>query len=110
MVRSLSRRGYRVSGYSAPEEALQALREKARSYDVLVSDYMMPGMSGLDIAREAAALRPDLPVIIFSGHIDEELRRKARELGVRQLLGKLDAPDELTETIDRLTAGAAAAR
>ena len=110
MVRSLSRRGYRVSGYSAPEEALQALREKARSYDVLVSDYMMPGMSGLDIAREAAALRPDLPVIIFSGHIDEELRRKARELGVRQLLGKLDAPDELTEAIDRLTAGAAAAR
>ena len=108
MVRSLSRRGYRVSGYSSPEEALQAVREKPRSYDVVVSDYMMPGCSGLDVAREVAAVRPDLPVIIFSGHIDEELRRRARELGVRQLLGKLDAPNELTEAIDRLTAGAAA--
>jgi PAS domain S-box-containing protein len=108
MVRSLLRRGYRVSGYSSPEEALQAVREKPRSYDVVVTDYVMPGRSGLDIAREVAAVRPDLPVIIFSGHIDEDLRRRARELGVRQLLGKLDAPDELTEAIDRLTSGAAA--
>jgi PAS domain S-box-containing protein len=104
MVRSLSRRGYRVSGYSRPEEALHALREKPRTYDVVVSDYIMPGMSGLDVAREVAAIRPDLPVVLFSGHIDDELRRKARELGVRQLLGKLDAADELTEAIDRLTA------
>jgi two-component system, cell cycle sensor histidine kinase and response regulator CckA len=64
----------------------------------------MPGLSGLDVAREAAAVRPDLPVVIFSGHIDDQLRSKARELGVRQLLGKLDAPDELLEAIDRLTA------
>jgi PAS domain S-box-containing protein len=102
MVRSLSRRGYRVSGYSRPEEALQALREQPRTYDVVVSDYLMPGMTGLDVAREVAAIRPDLPVVLFSGHIDDELRRRARELGVRQLLGKLDAADELTEAIDRL--------
>jgi CheY-like chemotaxis protein len=106
MVRSLSRRGYRVSGYSAPEEALNALREAPHSYDVVMSDYIMPGLSGLDVAREVAAIRPGLPVVILSGHIDDELRRKARELGVRQLLGKLDAPDELLEVIDRLTAGA----
>jgi|RhiMetdeSRZDD1v2_1073273.scaffolds.fasta_scaffold01681_9 PAS domain S-box-containing protein len=104
MVRSLSRRGYRVSGYSRPEEALQALREQPRSYDVVVSDYIMPGMTGLDIAREVTAIRPELPVLLFSGHIDEELRRKARDLGVRELLGKLDAADELTEAIARLTA------
>jgi CheY-like chemotaxis protein len=104
MVRSLSRRGYRVSGYSRPEEALHALREQPRSYDVVVSDYIMPGMTGLDVAREVAAIRSDLPVLLFSGHIDEELRRKARELGVRELLGKLDAADELTEAIARLTA------
>ena len=106
MVRSLSRRGYRVSGYSTPEGALDALRGQPRSYDVVVSDYIMPGMTGLDIAREVAAIRPDLPMVLFSGHIDEELRHKARELGVGQLLGKLDAADELTEAIDRLTAAA----
>src|SRR5262245_963534 len=104
MVRTLSRRGYRVTGYSRPDEALHALRDQPRTYDVVVSDYIMSGMTGLDVAREVATIRPGLPVVLFSGHIDEELRSKARELGVRQLLGKLDAPDELTEAIDRLTA------
>ena len=37
-------------------------------------------------------------------HIDDELRRKARESGVCQLMGKLGAADELTEAIDRLAA------
>jgi PAS domain S-box-containing protein len=104
MVRSLSRRGYRVSGYSSPVEALRALRDPSHTCDVVVTDYIMPGTSGLDFAREVAALRPGLPVLLFSGHIDDELRRKARESGVRQLLGKLDAADELTEAIERLTA------
>lgn len=46
----------------------------------------------------------NLPVLLFSGHIDEELRRRARELGVRELLGQLDAADELIHAIDRLAA------
>jgi len=104
MVRSLSRRGYRVSGYSSPEEALHALREQPRAYDVVVTDYIMPGMNGLEVARAVAAIQPSLPVLLFSGHIDDELRLKARELGVRQLLGKLDAADELINAIDRLAA------
>jgi PAS domain S-box-containing protein len=105
MVRSLSRRGYRVSGYSSPEKAVQALRDASNAYDVVVTDYIMPGLSGLDVAREVTALRPGLPVVLFSGHIDDELRRLARESGVRQLMGKLDAADELTEAIERLTTG-----
>ena len=104
MVRSLSRRGYRVSGYSSPEEALHALREQPLTYDVVVTDYIMPGMNGLEVARAVAAIRPNLPVVLFSGHIDDELRRKARESGVCQLMGKLGAADELTEAIDRLAA------
>jgi signal transduction histidine kinase/CheY-like chemotaxis protein len=104
MVRSLSRRGYRVSGYSSPADALRALRDVSHACDVVVTDYIMPGTSGLDFAREVAALRPGLPVVLFSGHIDDELRRKARESGVRQLMGKLGAADELTEAIERLTA------
>ena len=104
MVRSLSRRGYRVSGYSSPAQALRALRDASHPCDVVVTDYIMPGTSGLDFAREVAALRPGLPVVLFSGHIDDDLRRKARESGVRQLMGKLGAADELTEAIERLTA------
>lgn len=102
MVRMLSRHGYRVSGHTVAEEALDAVRAAPGEYDLFVSDAIMPKWSGLDVARELSRIRPDLPVAIFAGHIDAELTRKAQALGVRQLLNKLNASEELLEAIDRL--------
>jgi PAS domain S-box-containing protein len=107
MVRMLSRHGYSVSGYTVAEEALGAVRAAPQAYDLFVSDCIMPRLSGLDVARELSRIRPDLPVAIFAGHIDAELRRKAQALGVRQLLSKLNASDELLDAIDQLTGSAA---
>ncbi len=103
MVRMLSRHGYRVSGHTVPEEALDAVRAAPREYDLFVSDAIMPRWSGLDVARELSKIRPDLPIAIFAGHIDAELVRKAHALGIRQLLNKLNASEELLDAIDRLT-------
>jgi DNA-binding NtrC family response regulator len=99
----LSRHGYRVSGHTVAEEALDAVRAEPQAYDLFVSDCIMPGLSGLEVAQELSRIRPDLPVAIFAGHIDAELRRKAQELGVREVLNKLNASDELLDAIDRLT-------
>ena len=53
--RLLERRGYRVSGYTDQREALAALRADPAAFDLVVTDYNMPGMSGLDVAREVRA-------------------------------------------------------
>jgi CheY-like chemotaxis protein len=108
MVRTLPRHGYRVSGHTVAEAALDAVRAAPQEYDLIVTDYKMPGLSGLDVARELSRIRPDLPVVIISGYVDDELRRRARELGVRQVLHKLHTLDELFEVIDRLTGNAVA--
>ena len=107
MVRMLSRHGYRVSGHTVAEEALDAVRAAPQAYDLFLSDCNMPRLSGLDVARELSRIRPDLPVVIFAGQVDAELQRKAHELGVRQLLNKLSASNELLDAIDRLTGSAA---
>ena len=109
LVKTLSRQGYRVSGHTVPEAALDAVRAEPQAYDVFVSDHKMPGMSGLEVARELSRIRPDLPVIIISGYVDNELQFMARELGVRRLLHKLHTLDELVEVIDQLTAGSVGA-
>jgi PAS domain S-box-containing protein len=103
MVRTLPRHGYRVSGHTAAEAALDAVRTAPQAYDLVVTDYKMPGLSGLDVARELARIRADLPVVIISGYIDRKLQETARELGVRQLLNKLHTSEELLDAIDRLT-------
>ncbi|MEQ1515578.1 MAG: ATP-binding protein [Usitatibacteraceae bacterium] len=100
--RLLERRGYRVSGFTEQREALDALRVDPASFDLVVTDYNMPGMSGLDVAREVRAVRSDVPVAIASGFIDESLRAQACGAGVRELIFKANAVEEFCETFVRL--------
>jgi len=107
VARTLPRHGHRVSGHTAAETALGAVRSAPQAYDLFVSDYTMAGWSGLEVARELSRIRADLPVVIISGYVDDKLRRMARELGVRQVLSKPYSLDELLDAIDRSTGDAA---
>jgi two-component system, cell cycle sensor histidine kinase and response regulator CckA len=102
MTRLLERQGYRVSGYTDPQEALTAVRAEPNRFDLAVTDYNMPGMSGLDVACALREIRADLPVAIASGYITEELRAQAPAAGVIELLYKPDTVDELCEVVARL--------
>jgi two-component system cell cycle sensor histidine kinase/response regulator CckA len=102
ITRMLERSGYRVTGYTESAYALQAVRADPGRFDLVVTDYNLPGMSGLDVAREMSRIRPDLPVVVASGYITDELRGKAPEAGVRQLVYKPNSAEELCETVRRL--------
>jgi CheY-like chemotaxis protein len=63
--------GYRVVEAGSAEEALRML-DGGLTADILVSDHLMPGMTGSDLAREAMERRPGMPVLIVSGYADAE--------------------------------------
>jgi PAS domain S-box-containing protein len=86
--RLLERRGVQVSGFSDQQSALQTLRADPQAFDLVLTDYNMPGLSGLDVAREVRQIRPDLPVAVASGFIDENLHQAAEGAGVRELIFK----------------------
>ncbi len=86
--RLLVRAGYRVTAMERPAEALAMLTARPADFDVLVTDYNMPELTGLDLATELARVRPGLPVLITSGYISEEMRAAAAQVGVRSLLQK----------------------
>jgi len=65
--RMLERLGYRVSAFERPELALQAFRDGPTGFDVVMSDFTMPGITGMDLASQIHEVRPDLPVIITTG-------------------------------------------
>jgi PAS domain S-box-containing protein len=98
----LEPRGYRVSSYVNQHEALAALRANPASFDLVVTDYNMPGMSGLDVARAVRLIRADLPVAVASGFIDETLRAQASAAGVRDLVLKADSMEGLCQAMERL--------
>ncbi|HQQ68950.1 MAG TPA: ATP-binding protein [Alicycliphilus sp.] len=100
--RLLRRRGYEVSGFTDPHEATEALRAAPERYDLLVTDYNMPGYSGLDLVRAARAIRPDLPVALASGYVTAEIEQAALAEGARALIHKPNDVAELCATVDRL--------
>jgi two-component system cell cycle sensor histidine kinase/response regulator CckA len=100
--RLLGRMGYRTSGFTQPVEALDAVRTDPESYDLVLTDFNMPGMSGVEVAKTLAIIRPDLPVILASGYITEELRTNASHAGVRHLIYKPNTVEELCAVVHRL--------
>ncbi len=100
--RLLERRGYRVTALSVQADALAALRDQPGEFALLLTDYNMPGMSGLEVAREALALDPRLPVAVASGYITDELQAEARAAGVREVVFKTDAVEQFCEIVARL--------
>ena len=102
MVRILERAGYRCSGFLEASAALAFIKDSATEVDVFITDYNMPGRSGLDVAREAASLSPDLPIAISTGLITDELCERARELGVFAVIEKENAFREIVPLVRRL--------
>jgi signal transduction histidine kinase len=107
MVRIIEKAGYRCTGFRDSTSALAALEDQALGVDVFITDYNMPGLSGLDVARRVALLRPGLPIAISSGLITDELCEEARRLGVLAVIEKENAFLEIVPQVARLLAAAA---
>lgn len=98
----LQRQGYRVIEAATPESALRRLHDDETPIDVLVTDQAMPGMSGLTLVEHVRALRADLPVLLCSGHLDQDEYARVEELGVDAVLIKPFPRRVLLEHVERL--------
>jgi signal transduction histidine kinase/ActR/RegA family two-component response regulator len=106
--RLLQRAGYRASCHVSARAALAAVRADPQGCDLVVTDFNMPELSGLDVSRELAALRPGLPVLIMSGYVFDELPAQASRAGVREVIQKQNVLDDLVPAIARALAAAGA--
>jgi PAS domain S-box-containing protein len=89
--------GYRVIEAASAEDALRLLHAGER-FDLLVTDHLMPGMNGTDLARAIRTLRPRVPVLLVSGYAETE--------GIPADLPRLTKPfrkDELASSLEQLT-------
>lgn len=80
--------GYRVKTNNSSIEALRDFYADPQSFDLVLTDMTMPGLTGAEIARTVLKVRPDMPVIIITGASDLMDPEKARKMGVRGFLMK----------------------
>lgn len=84
-------------------EMLDLLRRKP--WDVAVMDISMPGMNGLDALKQVKQEFPDLPVLIFSMHPEEQYAIRMFKAGADGYLTKSSAPEELVKAIKKVHGG-----
>jgi DNA-binding NarL/FixJ family response regulator len=66
-------------------------RFKESQPDVVILDFQMPGINGIESARRMMEIAPAVPIVLFTQHASAELERHALEAGVRKVVSKTDA-------------------
>ena len=96
----LQRTGWRVALAESGEAAVQLL-EADEPYDLMITDFRMPGMTGLDLLREARRLRPAMPCVMMTAYGTVEDAVTAMRAGARDYLMKPFSFDAVTEVVER---------
>ncbi len=84
----LPRLGYRVTACNTPRAALDLLRENPADFDLLMTDYSMPDMNGIDLIRAAGQFRADLPAVLLTGYGRPLDSTAAVGLNIREVINK----------------------
>ncbi len=69
--------------------------------DLIVLDFLMPGMNGLQTAKEIGKLMPAIPILMFTMHLSRQLVEEARNVGIRGAVAKSDA-NQIIEGVEAL--------
>ena len=92
--------GLEVAAVRRASAARDLLAAEGTRFDLLVTDQTMPELSGADLAHAAQALRPGLPVLLYSGHADLIDVEALKHSGIRRVLRKPLEPAELRSAIE----------
>ncbi len=100
--RLLERTGYTVEAVENSTDALELFKAFPDKYSLVITDLTMPHMTGIELAREIMAIRPDIPVILCTGYEKNQSIIQAMDAGIKAVVSKPILSDEIAETIGRV--------
>ena len=100
LAKSLSRQGHRTTVVHSGEEALKTISVTAP--DALFLDVSMPGINGLDVLAEVRRTKPQLAVVVITGHATPEEVEQVKKLGAVDVIPKPAALTHYHRAIERL--------
>jgi PAS domain S-box-containing protein len=98
---TLAELGYEPVGFDSSVAALQAFRAEPKRFDLVLTDEMMPDLTGTELAREIRQLRPDISIILMSGYSDTQLSERAHAAGIIDVRRKPLVRRDIAEPVAR---------
>ncbi|MFZ0931989.1 MAG: response regulator [Syntrophobacteraceae bacterium] len=97
----LGQLGYQVTTAGDGQHALEIFSSGSDQFDLLITDYTMPGLTGIDLIREIRSIRSNIPAILCSGFAEKLTENTAMELGVELILKPFGIKD-LSQMVRRV--------
>lgn len=91
----LKSHGFSVTTELDPEVAIAKINENPGHYDVILTDYTMPGMTGLDLGKQVRAIKPDIPMIMITGFGDVIDKQDLENSGFKGVVSKPITSEQL---------------
>jgi len=98
----LERLGYRVTAIQGSHPALAAFRANPGEFDLVITDYTMPRMAGLELIKKIRTLKQDIPVILCTGFSDEVNEQTCKAFNIQGLVMKPVSKSDLAEAIRKV--------
>lgn len=98
-IKLLEHQGYTVVGTTSPQEALRHFKADSTGFDLVITDLVMPEMSGDSLAEKLTEIRPEIPVIMCTGHADCLDKEQTLQSEVAAFLYKPTSKSELVKTV-----------
>jgi PAS domain S-box-containing protein len=98
----LEQLGYEVVPQKSSTEALALFRSEPDRFDLVITDMTMPKMTGDKLALELMKIRPDIPIVLCTGHSKLISEKKAMEMGIRAFIGKPITKRAMAETVRKV--------
>lgn len=102
--RRLESRGHQVTAVTDSREALERFRDHPDSFDLLITDHTMPGLTGADLAHAVLQIKQSLPIIMCTGHSDSVSKEQAIAIGIKRYVLKPQYGDELLDAVQEVLA------
>ena len=103
--RMLELLGYTVVGRTDSTAALRYIQDNPEEIDMLITDYTMPKMTGIDLAKEARKIRPDLPILLCTGFNAGISEKEIKEAGIKNFVLKPVVRKELAVIVRQVLEG-----
>ena len=95
--RILENEGFVAHCVASGEEAINQIKE--RTFSLMITDFNMPGLNGLELARKGLELAPQMPIIMDTGSLSPKITLMAKEIGISRVLAKPFLPAELMKSV-----------